>query len=149
MEKTIIGRVEVAEQFVRLGYGDLIDDDAKFRSLDFLTERLTTDEIKLVISVVPSHDAFDAKTICSALDQFRGRVAGWRFGRAGSPLLMVDFAHWTHQLEDTPSRPSGTRISEQDRDSLISELRNLFLHQLGADKFESDDVELSCGAWWD
>jgi hypothetical protein len=62
---------------------------------------------------------------------------------------MVDFAHWTHQLEDTPSRPSGTRISEQDRDSLISELRNLFLHQLGADKFESDDVELSCGAWWD
>ena len=99
MEKTIIGRVEVAEQFVRLGYGDLIDDDAKFRSLDFLTERLTTDEIKLVISAFPSHDAFDTKTICSVLDQFRGRVAGWRFGRAGSPLLMVDFAHWTHQLE--------------------------------------------------
>jgi hypothetical protein len=87
MEKTIIGRVEVAEQFVRLGYGDLIDDDAKFRSLDFLTERLTTDEIKLVISVVPSHDAFDAKTICSALDQFRGRVAGWRFGHCGLTII--------------------------------------------------------------
>lgn len=149
MEKTIIGRVAVAEQFVRLGYGDLIDVNAKFRSLDFLTERLTTDEIKVVISVVPSHDSWDAMAICSALDQFRGRVAGWRFGRAGSPVLMVDFAHWTHQLEDTPSRPNGTRISDHERDSLISELRNLFLLQLSADKFESDDVGLSFGAWWD
>ena len=149
MKKTVAGRVEVAQQFVQLGYSDLINNEAVFRSLDFLTERLTTDEVKLVISVVPSHDAFNARIICAALDRFRGLVAGWRYGRAGSPLLMVDFAHWTHQLEDTPSHPSGSRISEQDRDALISELRSLFLHHLGADQFEPDNVELSYGAWWD
>ncbi|WP_296000678.1 hypothetical protein, partial [Rugamonas sp.] len=111
--------------------------------------RVIRAHLKLVISAVPSHDAFDAKRICDALTVFRGRVAGWKFGRAGSPLLIVDFARWKHQLEDTPSRPSGSRISEQEHDLLISELRNLFLHQLGADKFEPNEVEHSCGVWWD
>lgn len=149
MKKTVIGRAEIAEQFVRLGYGDLIANESKFRSLDFLTERLTTDEVKLAISAVPSHDAFDAKRICDALNVFRGRVAGWRFGRAGSPLLIVDFAQWTHQFEDTPSRPMGSRITDQEHELLISELRNLFLYHLGADKFEPNDAERSCGIRWD
>ncbi len=144
-------RIPLAQQFVRLGFGDTIDPSSSFRSLEFLTEELTTLEVQQVVPVVKQFNAFDGNTVASALGRFRGRVMGWKFGRAGSPLLIVQIAPWTHQIEDTPpDAPSGRRHTDKEIQHLLAELRDLFLNELHADKFEmNDDVGYEYGAWWD
>ena len=144
-------RIPLAQQFVRLGFGDTIDPSSPFRSLEFLTEALTTPEAQQVIPVVQRFNAFDGEAVGAAIGRFRGRVMGWKFGCAGSPLLIVQLAPWTHQIEDTPPRsPPGRRHSDKENRALIAELQDLFINELRADKFEmngGDDLEY--GAWWD
>jgi hypothetical protein len=144
-------RIPVAQDFVRIGFGDAIDDNAPFRSLDFVTEELTTLEAQSVIPIVKQYNEFDGERVAAAIGHFRGRVRAWKFGRAGSPLLVVSLAPWTHQIEDTdPRLPSGTRYSETEVDALVAELRQMFLVQLGADIFEQvGDDKYTHQAWWD
>lgn len=44
-------RLSIALEFVRIGYGDIIND-APFRSLYFQTDTLTTSEAKAVLEIV-------------------------------------------------------------------------------------------------
>lgn len=145
------GRAELAQQFTRLGYADILSNDARFRSLEFLTEELTTSEVQSVLSVVPEYNSFNGPEVATAIEQFRGRVKGWKFRRAGSPLLIATFASWTQQLENIqPGGPSGTRISDGEVESLINEMRKVLLDELDADKFEPDGAGGGdFGAWWD
>ena len=144
-------RIPLAQQFVRLGFGDTIDPESPFRSLEFLTQELTTPEAQEVVSVVKRFNEFDGEAVAKAIGRFRGRVMGWKFGCAGSPLLIVSLAPWTHQIEDTsPHAPTGRRHTERENTALLTELRQMFLSELHADKFQMNgDVEYEFGAWWD
>jgi hypothetical protein len=143
-------RIPAACQFVRLGFGEVIDKDATFRSLEFLTESLTTIEAQQVIPILKHYNSFNGDAVAMAIGRFKGRVMGWQFGRAGSPLLVVALAPWTHQLEDTPPRaPSGRSFTDSENKKLIDELRSVFLNDLGAEKFEMNgNNDLEYGAWW-
>jgi hypothetical protein len=151
MTLTSPSRIPLAKEFVRLGFGDVIDDNAWFRSLEFLTEKLTTIEAQQVIPVLRQYNLFNGESVASAVGRFRGRVMGWQFGRARSPLLIVALAPWTHQIEDTPlGTLSGRRFTDMDNKKLIDELRSVFLNELNAAEFKmngSNDLEY--GAWWD
>jgi hypothetical protein len=151
MALTSLRRIPVAQEFVRIGFGDAIDDDAPFYSHDFLTEELTTVEMKAVLPVLVQYNSFNGEKVAAAIASSQGKVSGWKFGAAGSPLLLVVLAPWTHQVEDTdPRGKSGTKFSIEERDALVSQLRHVFLNELGADKFERDgDNEYVYGAWWD
>jgi hypothetical protein len=151
MPLTNPSRIPLAQEFVRLGFGDTIDSACPFRSLEFLTEALTTVEAQQVIPVVKRFNAFDGEAVATAIARFRGRVMGWKFGCAGSPLLIVQLAPWTHQIEDTPpGGKSGRQHTDKENQKLLTELRDLFLLQLKADKFEMNgDVDYEYGAWWD
>ena len=140
----------MAQEFVRIGFGDAIDDNAPFYSHDFLTQELTTLEAQAVIPVVKRYNNFEGEKVATAISRFRGRVSGWKFGSAGSPLLLVVLAPWTHQVEDTPpGGKSGVKFSEAERESLVAELRAMFLDELDADRFEADGVsEYVYGAFW-
>lgn len=144
-------RIPVAREFVRIGFGDAVDDQAPFYSHEFLTQELTTTEAQAVIPVVTQYNRFSGEKVADAIGRFKGRVSGWKFGAAGSPLLLVVLAPWTHQVEDIqPGGPSGTRFTPQQRTALLDELRSMFLNELDADKFERHgDSEYVYGAWWD
>lgn len=144
-------RIAVAREFVRLGFGDAIDHEAPFYSHDFLTQELTTTEAQAVIPVVAQFNNFNGEKVASAIGRFKGRVSGWKFGAAGSPLLLVVLAPWTHQVEDTkPGGASGTKFTPEQHTALVDELRSMFVNELDADKFERDGhEEYVYGAWWD
>ena len=144
-------RIPVAREFVRLGFGDAIDPTAPFYSHEFVTQELTTTEAQAVIPVVSQYNNFNGEKVAAAIGKFRGRVSGWKFGAAGSPLLLVLLAPWTHQVEDAkPGGKSGRKFTPEEKASLVAELRALFLDELGADKFDQDQGNESVyGAWWD
>ncbi|MGZ3238158.1 MAG: hypothetical protein ACXU8A_12365, partial [Burkholderiaceae bacterium] len=89
--------------------------------------------------------------VATAIEKFRGRVSGWKFGCAGSPLLLVVLPYSTNQVEEhPPAGKGGTTISNETHESLIKEMRQLFIEELNADKFEPDDESNHVyGAWWD
>ena len=151
MARTSQRRIAVAQDFVRIGFGEAIDDNAPFYSHDFLTQDLTTVEARAVISVLKRYNRFDGEKVATAIEKFRGRVSGWKFGSTGSPLLLVILAPWTHQVEDTPpGGKSGVPFTAAERAALTGELKKTFLQDLGADKFEADSgSEFAWGAWWD
>ncbi len=151
MARTAQRRIPVAQEFVRLGFGEVIDDNAPFYSHEFLTQELTTVEAQAVIPVLKRYNRFDGEKVAAAIARFRGRVSGWKFGSAGSPVLLVVLAPWTHQVEDTPpGSKSGTPFTDAERHALVKELQALFLNELGADKFDADEgSEFVFGAWWD
>ena len=144
-------KIAAAREFVRLGFGDSIDDNAEFRSLQFLTDTLTTDEVAEVLPVLPSFNAFVGLKVAQEIQRFRGRVSGWQFGSANSPLLVVVLAPWTHQLElAPPGNYSGTQFGKEEQADLVSELRDMFTQQLGADSFEQhSNSQFKYEAWWD
>jgi hypothetical protein len=151
MAFTNLARIPLAQQFVRLGFGEHVTPAAPFRSLEFLTQVLTTTEAQQVIPVLPQYNQFDGRAVADGLETFRGRVSGWQFGCAGSPLLIAVLAPWTHQVEETsPRAPSGRKFSDTENETLIQDLRHTFLGSLGADKFEMNGVnKYEYGAWWD
>ena len=144
-------RVAAAREFVRLGFGDSIDDNASFRSLEFLTDTLTTDEVVEVLPVLPSFNAFDGLKVAHAVKEFRGRVSGWQFGSANSPVLLVVLAPWTNQLEFAPRNAPGSRqFTDAERSALLKELSAVLTEQLGADSFEQrPNSQFKYAAWWD
>jgi hypothetical protein len=89
--------------------------------------------------------------VAAALGQFHGKVMGWKFGASKSPLLIVVLPYWTHQAEEVPPRsPSGTRITPAEQETLLAQMRCLFIDKLGADKFQQNgDRENEFGTWWD
>ena len=143
-------RIPVAQEFVRIGFGEAVDPQAAFYSHDFLTQELTTTEAQAVVPVLAQYNNFNGARVAKAIGRFKGRVSGWKFGAAGSPLLLVVLAPWTHQVEDSrPGGTSGTKFTSQQVQALIDELRKVFLNELSADKFERDgDSEYVWGAWW-
>jgi len=107
MTRTSQRRIPVAQEFVRIGFGDAIDDNAPFYSHDFLTQELTTLEAQAVIPVVKRYNNFEGEKVATAISRFRGR------------------------------------------ESLVAELRAMFLDELDADRFEADGVsEYVYGAFW-
>ena len=144
-------RIPAAREFVRLGFGDAIDDSAPFYSRQFITQELTTTEVQAVLPVVAQYNNFTGSKVAAGIERFRGRVSGWKFGAAGSPVLVVVLAPWSHQVEELrPGGQSGTKFLPEEREDLLAELRQLFLTELGADKFEREGgSEFAYGAWWD
>lgn len=142
-------RISTAIQFVRLGYGDIIDG-ASFRSLNFLTDVLLTVEAQAVLEAIPEYNSFDGSKAARAIARFRKRVSGWSIGRAGSPLIQIELPAWTHQAEEAPPEKGGVRIGESEQKQLIAELKNVFVDELRADIFESSaQSERAIQVWWD
>jgi len=126
MPVTSTQRILVAQQFVRFGFGEHIEAGAPFYSADFLTQELTTTEVQAVLGVVERFNTFAGGPVAGAIERFRGRVRSWRFGRAGSPLLVVTLPYWTHQVEEEAlGAPTGTLISDQDHLALVDALRQV------------------------
>jgi hypothetical protein len=150
MPVTSTQRILVAQQFVRFGFGEHIEAGAPFYSADFLTQELTTTEVQAVLGVVERFNTFAGGTVAGAIERFRGRVRSWRFGRAGSPMLVVTLPYWTHQVEEEPlGAPTGTLISDHDHLALVEALREVFVKELDVLKFEAyPGVANSFAAWW-
>jgi hypothetical protein len=144
-------RIPIAQEFVRIGFGDTVDDNAPFYSHEFLTQELTTTEVQAVLPIVKQYNTFEGERVAAGIERFRGKVSGWKFGAAGSPLLIAVLAPWTHQIEEVrPGGKSGTKFSPEQREALLAEMRDVFLNVLNADKFERNgDNEYEYGAWWD
>lgn len=150
MALTFPKRIAIAKEFVRIGFGEAIDDDAAFYSHSFLTQELTTTEAREVIPVLKHYNEFDGEAVANAIGRFQGRVSGWKFGAELSPLLVVVLAPWSHQIEDTkPGSGSGRKFSEAEMASLVEDLRSMFINELKADSFEQQaGSEFSYRAWW-
>lgn len=150
MPVTSTQRILVAQQFVRFGFGEHIEAGAPFYSADFLTQELTTTEVQAVLGVVARFNAFTGGAVAGSIERFRGRIRSWRFGRAGAPLLIVTLPYWTHQVEEEPlGAPTGTPINDQDHLALVDELRQVFLGELDAMRFEAHPgIANAFAAWW-
>jgi hypothetical protein len=138
-----------ALQFVALGYGD----NRGFRSLNFRTEKLNTDQTMAVVQLVQEYNQFDGAAVAAALEQFRGRVSGYEFGREGSPVLYIELPYWTSQAEAHAGREAeagGRRIEDAERDALIAEVRLVFVDRLKADEFDIEEIgDRRLRVWWD
>lgn len=140
-------RMEDALAFVKLGYGDMFG--RQFRSLNFNTEELNTDDAQRVIRLVDSYNAFKGEKVAAALTQFRGRVTSYQFGRERSPVLYINLPYWTHQREGSP-KGQGERIDDAEFRKLVAELRGIFSGTLACDEFELDPVrKRTVRIWWD
>ena len=146
--KSVVLPLEVdmtaAKTFVRLGFG--LDDSVNFYALEMLTPRLRTVQAQQLIGLVESYNNFSGKKVADALGEFRGAVSGVRFGREGSPVLYIDLPYWTHQQEESTLQ-EGQRIPEDATLKLVRRLEEVFVRELGADEFSSDEHEVR--VWWD
>ncbi len=151
MSRTNSKRIQAAQDFIRLGYGDAVDDAAVFYSNEFLTQELSTTEVQAVLPLVQEFNLFAGERVAQAIGKFKGRVTGWQFGKAGSPLLVVVLAPWSHQVEELPpGAPSGQKFTELEREQIVQELKNTFINELDADEFEQVEGSLyKYRAWWD
>ena len=138
-----------ALEFVRLGFGDLADDQFQFRSLNFLTDELTTKEAEIVIGELGEFNAFKGSSVANAITRFHGRVKCWVFGREGSPVLYAYIPFWTHQIEGQDSLVRGERLADHSRKQLVADITKLFKHELGADDVTSDETQDQIRIWWD
>ena len=142
-------RLLSARTFVKLVYADILTDGAEFRSLEFFTDLMPTNEIQELVGLVKSYNAFEGERVAQAIERFGGRVRGWRFGRSGSPALEVELPYWTHQVEGVSPQTEGVVISDVDHESLLQELSEL-AHTLDADACETtDERRHTVRIWWD
>ncbi|MEP2650569.1 MAG: hypothetical protein ABJH06_01125 [Paraglaciecola sp.] len=142
-------RLKSLISFVKLGYGDIISN-SDFRSLDFTTECLNSDEAIAVLKLVKNYNAFQGQKVATSIEKFRGIVSCYKFGRAGSPLLVIEFPYWTHQIEQTERGKRGERISDNEFKENLKKFRSVFENTLFADEFgfktpDSRDIYF----WWD
>ena len=136
------------QEFVKLGYGDLREKG--YRSLNFVTECLETDQMLQIIPIVAQYNSFDGVEVANALKQFRGKVSCYEFGRAGSPILHIDIPYWTHQREYYNGPKPGERITEAELTELVEEMKKVFMIQHLADEFGKDPImERKIYFWWD
>ena len=151
MARTSQRRIPFAREFLRLGFGEVVDDDAPFYSHHFLTQELSTEEAMAVIPVVEQYNKFNGQRVADAIASFNGRLSGWKFGCAGSPLLVAVLASWTGQVENTkPGGAAGRKFTAEEHEALVDELRRVLVGDLAADKFERQaESSFEYGAWWD
>lgn len=151
MPVTAARRIQVAQQFVRFGFGEHVDENAPFYANDFLTQELTTTEVQAVLSIVPRFNAFSGVAVAGGTERFRGRIRGWKFGRAASvPILVVTLPDWSHQVEEQPlGAPLGRPVDEAEHAALVAELKETFEHQLDAQRFgPHPSWGNAYAAWW-
>jgi hypothetical protein len=135
--------MEAATAFVRLAFNL---DGKNFQSTEFLTPRLRTTQAQPLIRMVGPYNEFDGPKVADALGAFRGKVSSVQFGREGSPVLYVELPYWTHQREG--SIPGmGTKITDDENDNLVEELRQVFVVRLQAEEFSARARMVRI--WWD
>lgn len=140
MPITSTRRINVVQQFVRLGFADHLDPDAPFYSGDFLTQELTTTEVQAAMSVLPRINTFVGVQVAGSLDRFRGEVRAWKFGRSGTPVLHVLLPFWTHQVEERHvASPVGAPVQDAEHRALIERLQHGLVDELDAFDFTRVD----------
>lgn len=141
--------IELASQFVKIGFGPMILGQRGFQSTRFLTPRLSTRQAAHLVRLVPEYGSFKGEPVAQAIERLAGRVSGIEFGREGSPVLYVDLPHWTHQREGSLNKPQGERIPDEEHLRLVDELRRTFVNELGAREFGADRPgDRTIRVWW-
>ena len=136
---------QVAENFVRIGFG--LTENRRFQSTEFLTPRLRTSQASPLIRLVKGYNEFNGERVALAVEKLHGRVSGVQFGREGSPVLYIELPYWTHQREEYAQRGTGTRISDDEAEKFVAELRQVFVNELKADEFSVNRRRVR--VWWD
>lgn len=141
---------DLAIQFVKLGYGDIIRDSS-FRSMNFTTDELSSRLLIPAIREVKEHNAFHGEAVADGLSRFEGRVMCAEFGRRGSPILWLQVPMWTHQREDSRlTREQGERIPDSEYEELKAEAVKTFVGELLADSWgEHEILSRKLWFWWD
>jgi hypothetical protein len=141
--------MDLAKQFVTIGFGPKILGKMGFQSTEFLTPTLSTRQASELVLLVPEYGSFKGAEVAKGIQRFASRVSGVAFGREGSPVLYVHLPYWTHQREGPLPRPQGSKITDQDSEQLVEELRRVFVGELGAEEFGPDTIDKrSIRIWW-
>jgi hypothetical protein len=151
-------RRDQALAFVRLGYGD--EHGGEFRSLNFRTEPLNTDIAKEAVLLVQQYNAFEGVKVAEALEQLRGDIMYYEFGREDSPVLHVHLPYWTSQQERScPANhcregawgddPDPRKLDAREHAALLQRIRAAFraAHADAIDPIMENDHVLRI--WWD
>lgn len=142
------GKLLAAERFVSLGYADIISRDAEFWSTQFRTDQLTTSEAQTLVRLVKSYNAFEGHKVSAAIEQFKGRVTAWEFGREGSPVLYVRLPYTTNQIEGRRSYVVGDRIPLEVHAALLEQMQTVFQSELCASEYSLDERQHYARVWW-
>lgn len=141
--------MEVAETFVRIGFGQHLTGGKSFQSTEFLTPLLSTAQAAHLSEMVPEYRTFRGKPVAEAIRRPAGRVSGVQFGREGPPVVYIELPYWTHQREGPLSAGTGTRISDEENAKFVEELRAIFVGELGAEEFGPDRTRKRLiRIWW-
>jgi hypothetical protein len=141
--------MNLAKQFVKIGFGPLVLGETGFQSTEFLTPVLSTRQASELVLLVPEYGAFKGAAVAKGIQSFAGRVSGVAFGRELSPVLYVHLPYWTHQREGPMPRPPGSKISDHENEQLVRELRKVFVDELGAEEFGPDSIDKrTIRIWW-
>ena len=141
--------MNLAKQFVKLGFGPMILGEVGFQSTEFLTPVLSTRQAAELVLLVPEYGPFKGVAVAKGIESFAGRVSGVAFGRELSPVLYVHLPYWTHQREGPLPRPPGLKISDQENEQLVAELKKVFVDGLGAEEFGPDSIDKrTIRIWW-
>lgn len=142
--------ISLAEQFVKIGFGPQILGQRGFQSTQFLTPPLSTRQASQLVQLVPEYGRyFKGVEVAKGIQRFAGRVSSVQFGREGSPVLYMDLPYWTYQREGLLTKVHGQRISDQENQQLVQELRKVFVDQLLAEEFSADPInKRTIRIWW-
>jgi hypothetical protein len=142
--------ISLAEQFVKLGFGPHVLGQRGFESTEFLTPMLSTRQAAQLVQLVPQYGRyFKGPEVAKGIQRFAGRVSSVQFGREMSPVLYVELPYWTHQREGPVTKGVGSRISDQENQLLVQELRNVFVNELLAEEFSADSInKRRIRIWW-
>lgn len=151
-------RRDQALAFVKLGYGD--ENGGEFHSLNFRTEALNTDIAKEAIMLVKQYNAFEGMKVAEALEQLRGDIMYYEFGREDSPVLYVHLAYWTSQQERScpanhcrqgawGDKTDSRKFDASEHAALLQRVRTAFqaAHADAIDPVMENDHVLRI--WWD
>jgi hypothetical protein len=142
--------IKLAEQFVKLGFGPQVLGQRGFQSTEFLTPMLSTRQAAQLIQLVPQYGKdFKGAEVAKGIQRFAGRVSSVQFGREGSPVLYVELPYWSHQREGPITKGVGSRISDEENQQLVQELRSVFVNELLAEEFSADRINnRRIRIWW-
>jgi hypothetical protein len=141
--------MSLAKQFVTIGFGPRVLGETGFQSTQFLTPILSTRQASELVLLVPEYGPFKGVAVAKGIQSFAGRVSGVAFGRELSPVLYMHLPYWTHQREGPITNVAGTRISDQDNQRLVAELKKVFVGELGAEEFGPDSIDKrTIRIWW-
>ncbi|HEY6621562.1 MAG TPA: hypothetical protein VIY68_18610 [Steroidobacteraceae bacterium] len=141
--------MNLAKQFVRLGFGAMVLGEVGFQSTEFLTPVLSTRQASELVLLVPEYGPFKGAAVANGIQRFAGRVSGVAFGRELSPVLYVHLPYWTHQREGPNTKGIGTKISDKENEQLVAELKKVFVDELEAEEFGPDTINSRViRIWW-